>query len=215
MEVAAINAGLQPWDDAFIETSPQPLPPLRMIIAPAKHKYPRNFDEKPDAGGAALMDRETRVREGDWVAKVPAATGADRPRGLGYRAGVRREPGLQRHGGVLRGGGTAAGDHRSGARGHRPGAARVCGAGDDRAAGQAARGDAGQKQLEQQFEEERDKWEFEQIQRDREEYLDRKHQLELRRQQGEEIDPEEFSPSEQDPYPTPPWEKAGRQRRRR
>lgn len=33
------------------------------------------------------------------------------------------------------------------------------------------------------------------------------HQMELKKEQGEEIKPEEFSPSETAPYPKPPWEK--------
>ena len=64
-----------------------------------------------------------------------------------------------------------------------------------------------QEQLLEKFQDEQDRWEHEQRCRDRAEYLERLHQLELKQQEGAEIAPEEFSPKDRDPYPEPPWEK--------
>lgn len=65
-----------------------------------------------------------------------------------------------------------------------------------------------QIELEKKFLEEQDKAEWERGAKEREEYLERLHRYELKKQEGVKVDPEEFAPGERQPLPPPPWERS-------
>jgi hypothetical protein len=64
-----------------------------------------------------------------------------------------------------------------------------------------------EKQLEEQFEREQDDAEFERMRREQDEYLDRLHRYELKKQEGGKIKPEEFAAPAPTPLPAAPWER--------
>lgn len=53
---------------------------------------------------------------------------------------------------------------------------------------------------------EQDDADFERRQREQESLRERLHELELKKQLGEPVKPEEFAPGEREPLPPPPWE---------
>jgi len=65
---------------------------------------------------------------------------------------------------------------------------------------------AAQRELQQKFNDQQDDWYHEQLRREKAEYMERLHQMELKKQQGAEINPEEFSPEPKGGPPPPPWE---------
>jgi hypothetical protein len=66
---------------------------------------------------------------------------------------------------------------------------------------------AAQKELERQFDREQDHAEYEIRQREQEEYLERLHRFELKKQEGGKVNPAEFAPGEKEELPPPPWER--------
>lgn len=65
-----------------------------------------------------------------------------------------------------------------------------------------------QKELQEKFDREFEDAEFERGRREREEYLERLHRYELKKQQeGTKLDPKEFAPGERQPLPEAPWER--------
>lgn len=207
MEVAAINAGLQPWDDVLLLPEPRPLPPLRIIVSPHPPHEPRNQEElDPEDNG--LIDAGLRECHGRWVqayAQTFISNLLDNPdwgtikANGAYRtihATVESFGVVERLSEIVEGirailarlRGNYAGDLTISLRVKPPEATPA------------------QKELEAQFRERQDEWEMEQHFRDRAEYLEKLHQMELKKQEGAEIDPDEFSPAGTQPYPKPPWE---------
>lgn len=202
MEVAAISAGLLPWDDLFLAPEPRPLPPLRMNIAPDSHAPPYR-EEHRAPGETGLIDEGLRECEGRWVSA--------------FTRNIIREYIGHRDWGTLDAGGLSRSMHLT------IESFEVVEKLPDildlmRQAFARLRHEyistfnislripppetsPAQKQLETQFRTAEDDWDFQQRQRDHMEYLERLHQLELKKQQGQEIDPDEFSPAERDPYP--------------
>jgi hypothetical protein len=64
-----------------------------------------------------------------------------------------------------------------------------------------------QEQLEEQFRRERDEADFENRRRERQEYLERLHRYELKKQSGGQVAPKQFAPPPPQPLPVPPWER--------
>jgi hypothetical protein len=64
-----------------------------------------------------------------------------------------------------------------------------------------------QKELEKKFQREQDEAEHQRAWKEREEYLERLHRYELKKQEGIKVDPGEFAPGEREPLPEPPWER--------
>jgi hypothetical protein len=64
-----------------------------------------------------------------------------------------------------------------------------------------------QRELQDKFDREFEQAEFERAQREREEYLERLHRYELKKQEGIKVDPKEFAPGEKEPLPVAPWER--------
>lgn len=199
MEVAAINAGLPPWDDLFLAPEPRPLPPLRMIIAPLNQHPGRNDptaarDELPDIGlrqceqrwVSAYLQRliSERIGHEDWG--VATADAAD-----SFQVNIESFEVVERLPEILEAARTAISHLRADYLGNfmislivRPPTPTPA-----------------QKELDQRLQNLRDEWESAQREADQKRYLENLHQLELKKQLGDEIDPAEFSPAEQPPYP--------------
>ena len=64
-----------------------------------------------------------------------------------------------------------------------------------------------QRQLEEQFQKERDEAESESRWREQKEYLERLHRYELKKQEGSKVSAEEFAAPATQPGPEPPWER--------
>lgn len=65
MEVAALNAGFPSWESEFLTATPRPLPPLRMIVAP--HQWHIYHPDPPP--GPVFSDVGVRQCESRWVAR--------------------------------------------------------------------------------------------------------------------------------------------------
>lgn len=211
VEVAAINAGLPPCDDLYLLPESRPLPALRMIIGP-DNSFPgpphREEHRGPDEAG--LIDAGLRACEERWVTRFvqghigqrvghqdwgrAAASGTDRRLFVTVESFecIAKVP-------------LIIDATREAIARLRPEYDRIqfsislkVPPPEDTEA---------QKELLAKFREEQDRVEFEQHERDRAEYLERLHLLELKKQEGAEITPEEFSPSERAPFPEPPWKK--------
>ena len=205
MEVAAINAGLQPWDDLFLAPEPRALPPLRMIVAP-HGKQPQRYQEHLSPGETSPVDAGLRECEGRWVKAFAKRIISER---LGHSDwGVVAAQGhshtfnatiesfdvveklpviVEAMREIL-----AALRHEYTASFHIWLKVRL------------PEPSPAQKKLERKLRDEEDERDYEQRQRDHQEYLERLHQMELKQQQGVEIDPAEFSPPEPEPISEEP-----------
>jgi hypothetical protein len=202
MEVAAIQAGLPPWDDTFLLPEPRPLPPLRMIMAPFD-ECPRRAEPHYLPGETGLVDAGLRECEERWVANYMAEAISER---IGHRdwgeiraSGVDRTFSLtiesfevvERLPEIFDAARSAISRLRADYMGWFGVHLKV----------RPPELSPAQKELEDELWRRRNQWEHEQHSREQAEYLERLHQMELKKQQGFEIDPVEFSPAEQPPYP--------------
>ncbi len=202
MEVAAINAGLPPWDDLLLLSEPRPLPRLRMILAPHA-QCPRRHQPDQPPGDDNLVDTGLRQCEGRWVSAyahraISQAIGHEdwgQIQASGeYHAlhlTVESFEVVERLPDILEATRTVIARLR---------ADYLCDFGVHLKAPPPELTPA-QKELEKELQRRREEWECEKWQRDQAEYRERLHQLELKKQQGVEIDPAEFSPEEDPPYP--------------
>jgi hypothetical protein len=202
MEVAAINAGLLPWDDVFLAAEPRPIPPLRMIIAPHQQnpyrKEPHRSPREPDLIDTGLRKVEERWVK-DYIARTISKKIGNEDWGTVDANGERRGFNLtiesfevvERLPEIVEAARTALAHLRDEYIGRFAIHLRV----------RPPKPSAAQEELDKELQQRRDQWEHDQQQHDEAEYLDRLHQLELKKQQGMEIDPAEFSPAEQPPYP--------------
>ena len=208
MEVAAISAGLPPCDDLYLAPEPRAIPPLRMVIAP-NTKHPRRGELELSPGETGLPDFGLRQCEGRWVGNylqqhITRRMGhADW--GTAKANGLRRALDFEIHSFEC------VGKLPLILQATREVMARLR---EDYLHATLAihlrvpppEDTPAQKELLEKFQEERDRWEFEQRERERQEYIERLHLLDLKKQEGAEIEPAEFSPNERAPYPEPPWE---------
>lgn len=67
-EVKNLNALLLPWDDALLAAPPRPMPAFQMFIA-SMEKHPRRPDLEGDAAAGDLADEGLRACEGRWVGR--------------------------------------------------------------------------------------------------------------------------------------------------
>lgn len=202
MEVAAIQAGLPSWGDVFLLPEPCPLPPLRMIMAPPD-KCPHRVEAHYLPGETGLPDAGLRECEGRWVANYIAQAISKRighsDWGEAGASGVNRTFSLtvesfevvDRLPEIFDAARLAISWLR----------ADYIGWFGVHLKARPPELTASQKELEDELQKRREEWEYEQWQRDQAEYAERLHQMELKKQQGLEIDPIQFSPAEQPPYP--------------
>ena len=207
LEVAALNATLPTWDDVFLAPQPRPLPALRMVIAPhAKHPGGRGIQLDPDDHG--LPDDGLRQCEGNWVARhveknVSARLGCSDWGHAGGNGAYRTVEVVVESFAVVEKFRNIVEATRESLAQLRPdyeGAIHVWLKVPKR------KPTAAEQQLIDKFQEEQDKAEYERRQREQEAYRERLHELELKKQLGEPIKPEDFAPGEQEPLPPPPWD---------
>lgn len=208
-EVNTLNSLLPSWDDVLLVERPRPLSPvLRMIVAPPQ-KHPQRNDIPLDPEDDGLPDEGLRECEGRWV-------------GRWVERAISRKLGAADWG-------TASGNGRQrsffvtiesfGVVEKLPlivEAMRECLArlrseylASFMIALKAPRLEPtpAQIELKKQFQEEQDEAEYERNRRDRQALLDRMHRLELKRQLGDKINPDEFVPPAATPLPPPPWQR--------
>lgn len=207
-EVAAINATLLPWDDVLLAAHPRPLPPLRMIIAP-NQKHPPIPELRAGPEDSGLPDEGLRQCEGRWASQL--LTRAINSR-LGQADwGNTSVCGRSRHCFVTIESFAVVEKLPQIVDALRETLARLRHDYDARIMialkAPHIEPTPAQKELETKFRDEQDEADYERRRRDREEYLERLHRLELKKQAGEKIDPKDFVPSAQTPLPPPPWER--------
>ena len=208
IEVSAMNAALPPCEDLFLAPEPRPLAPLRLIVAEhnkhPRHDYPQRLPDDPD-----LIDAGMREQEGQWVQRYVART-------------VRETIGHSDWGTMM-----ANGEYQTffatiesyEVVERLPEIIHAMRGAIARLKGKYLGGfmislsipppkpTPAQDQLMKQFREEQDQAEYENRQRDHQELLDKLYLYQLKKQQGEKIDPAEFEPSAPLPDPLAPWEK--------
>jgi|GEM_PF-1787071 len=206
-EVAALNAGLPSWGDLLLRTESQVLPPLRLILAPFQ-KMPRRNEPHRAPGEPELIDKGMRECEGRWVGrlltrainkKIGCADWGKAEAGGEYRSmtiTIESFGAVEKLPQILDAGREVIARLRENYTGHIhiflkaptviPTPAQI--------------------EMEKKFQDEQDNADFERGRREREEYLERLHRFELKKQDGQKIKPEEFAPGEQTPLPPPPWE---------
>lgn len=206
-EVAAVNAGLLPWDDLFLRSEPRKLPPLRLVLAPWVDMEKLGLQTIPEEKNFDIGLREC---EGRWVSRYVTRYISNKLKHSDWGA-------------ATSGGGStrrvtveiqtfsfvdklpqildAA----------REAIARLNGEYDNliciHLKATQRKLTKAEKELLAKFEEEQEKAEFEREEREREEYLERLHRYELKKQEGHKINPKEFAPEEETPLPPPPWER--------
>jgi hypothetical protein len=204
MEVASIQAGLTPWDDVFLREEPRPLGPLQIIVAPL-NLQPRH-EEQYDPGDDGIIDIGLRKCESEWVSEFSRHHISERLGNSDWgRARAHAESRtlnltiesfdiVERLPDIVQA--------------TREIIARL------RPEYYASFGihlrvkppalTPAQQEVEDRLEDQRNRWEYEQLRREKAEYIERLHELELKKQQGLEIDPAEFSPTPEAEYPQRP-----------
>lgn len=207
-EVKTLNSLLPTWDDVLLAETPRVLAPWRFIVAPTA-KHPRCAEvAAPEYDG--LPDEGLRVSEGRWagtfMAKSISARLGEADWGKAECDGIRRmfsvtiesfavmEKGkfplvieaIREAFGRLRHDYTVL--------------LMVC------LKAPSIEPTPAQIELEKQFQEEQDQAQYELRRQEQKEYLERLHRYELKKQLGEAIKPEDFTPPPPAALPPPPWE---------
>ena len=195
MEVASIQAGLPPWDDVFLREEPRALGPLQMVLAPVAKQPAR--DEQYDPGDDGVIDLGLRDSESRWVQHFAHRHIAERVQNPDWGtisvSGPHRHLNLtiesfdivERLPDIIQAAREVLARLRPDYRGSFGVHLRV----------KPPQLTPAQQELEDRLQEKRDEWEREQHRREQTEYFERLHELELKKQQGLEIDPAEFSPT--------------------
>lgn len=205
-EVAALNAALLPWNEVVLRSEPRPLPPLHIVVAPWAEMDKRKWNVKqPDPD----MDPGLRDCEGRWVSRFAT-------RFVGQSIGNRdwgeaSADGKSRH--------VTFTIHSFDVVEKLP---QILDAARKAIASLEAEYDGtiwiqlkatrrqptpAEKELLEKFQNEQDEADFERRQREMQAYLERLHRYELKKQEGQQIKPEEFAPAPQEPLPPAPWER--------
>jgi hypothetical protein len=206
-EVGALKPFLLTWDEVFLAAPPRPLTEkLRMIVAPfEKNPFHNALQIQLDPEDSGLPDAGLRECEGRWVARfvgknISAKLGAaDWGNATGdalYRrvivtvesfAVVEKLPEIVEA--VRASLARLRGDYHC--------MLMIC------LKAPPPEPTPAQKQLEEQFSNEQDEADRARQERDRQEYLERLHRYQLKKQLGETINPEEFVPPPLAPPPEP------------
>ena len=207
-EVANLNGLFPKWDDLFLRTEPRPLPPLEFIVAPHL-KHPRGPDVALEPEDDGLADDGLRACEGRWVAKfierhVTARLGNQPEWGTVTASGITRTffatitcyTLIEKFPLIIDGLREAIARLRPDYVGTYMIALKA----------PQIEPTPAQIELEKQFREQMDKEEFEHYQREHREYLERLYRLDLKKQAGEKINPEDFAVPPSEPFSPPPWE---------
>jgi hypothetical protein len=220
-EAAAIQAGLQPWDDLYLLPEPRPLSAWRLLAWPP-NKIPQGDEVNRLPGEPELVDIGLRERELRWAGRFMRRA-IDRKLGTTDWSEPVTDHSLHTdfHPHII--GPTSRSltieFNSFGLIDKFPlaiEAVRECLA---RLRGEyhvllwvrltvpRRKPTKAQRELQDKFDREFEQAEFERAQREREEYLERLHRFELKKQEGIKVDPKEFAPGEQEPLPVAPWER--------
>jgi hypothetical protein len=209
-EVRTLNSLLLPWDDVWLAEKPRPLPPaLRLVVAPWK-QHPQDSSTiklVPEDGG--LPDAGLRECEGRWVGRLVEETitaklgPADWGKAAGngayrtFSANIESFAAVEKLPQIIE----AMREVLTRLR-YDYTASFMIALKSPRLEPTPA-----QVQLEKQFRDEQDQAGWERRQQEQQEYLERLHRYELKKQLGEAIKPEDFVPPPPTKLPPPPWER--------
>ncbi len=207
-EVQTMSALLLRWDDELLAATPRPVPPLRLIIA-KQHPMDRQHTPQLDPSDHGLPDVALRKFQGDWVGRylfkaISKKIGCN-DWGTAEGEGVYRSFTVQIHAYAL------VEKSREILEATREAIARLkhdyVGTFWIRLQSPTLEPTRAQIELQAQFDEEQEKADYERQQRERMEFLERQHRLELKKQLGEIIKPEDFTAPPPTPLPPAPWER--------
>ncbi len=219
-EAAAIQAGLPSWDDLYLLPEPRPLPPWRLLAWPPQ-KIPRGPEVNRMPGEPELVDLGLRERELRWAErflrraitqKLGTSDWCEPPTDHSYHqhytphivSPTYRSISVEFHSyGLLDKLPLVVEAMRESLARFRPEyrihlwirlkvPKRVP--------------TPAQMELEKKFHEEQEEAEWERGVKEREEYLERLHRYELKKQEGSKVKPEDFAPGEREPLPPAPWD---------
>ncbi|MFN7140037.1 MAG: hypothetical protein ACK4UN_11950, partial [Limisphaerales bacterium] len=208
-EVSAVNAGLPPWDDLFLAPTAKPLSRLKIVVAPMDKVNDFSRTQREARIAQFTPDVGLRECEARWVARF---VGKAINKALGARDWGTTEGNPDTRSVVVTVESFSVVEKLS----------TIMEATRDALAQVKPEYDAlvwvnlktpkrkrtkAEKQLEEQFEREQEEAEFERSQQERQEYLERLHRYELKKQEGTEINPEEFAAPAAKPLPPAPWER--------
>ena len=205
-EVKTLQALLQTWDDLMLAAEPRPVPPLRMIIA---SKHPQRHAPQFEPGDNGIADAAVRQAQGQWLGRFLTRAinqkmgcsdwGTASGEGLyrGFSVEIHAFALVEKSREILE----AAREAIACLRHDYVGTFWI------RLQSPVLVPTPAQVELEKKFRQEQDEAQWERDQQDRLNLLERQHRLELKKQLGEEIKPEEFIAPAQTPLPPPPWEK--------
>lgn len=208
-EVRTMQALLPPWEDELLAPAPRPVPPLRMIIAGINHRTPRHDHPQCEPGDNGLPDLAVRKSQESWLSRylfkaISQKIGCE---DWGTASGecLYRSFSVEIHAYAI------VEKSREILEATREVLARLkhdyVGTFWIRLLSPVVEPTPAQVELEKQFQEEQDRADWERQQKERQELLDRQHRLELKKQLGEEINPEDFIVPPQTPLPPAPWER--------
>jgi hypothetical protein len=207
MEVAALNAGLPPWDDLLLAPEPRPIPPLRVVIAPHS-RFPKRDSSPRAPGEPEREDPGISVCEGKWVSayatrivgerighadwgKVNASGG-----GGGFIVWVECYEVVERLLEIVE----AMREVLARLRDEYEGQVFIALKAPPPEPTEA------QRELLQRFRDDQEEAEHERRQEEQRERLDRLYLYQLKQQEGEAVAPEEFTAPPPKPLPPAPWE---------
>jgi len=207
-EVKTLQALLLPWDDVLLAVEPRPVPPLRLIVA-KNHLMDRRNTKQLEPDDHGLPDLALRKSQGEWVGRylfkaISKKLGCE-DWGRASGEGVYRSFTIEIHAYALV---EKSREILDTAR------AALAGLRHDyvgtfwiRLQTPVPEPTPAQKELEEQFQKEQEEAEWERDQKDRQDLLERQHRIELKKQLGEEVKPEDFVVPPQTPLPPAPWER--------
>jgi hypothetical protein len=208
-EVKTMQALLLPWDDVLLAAAPRPVPPLRLIVAPINKGSPRRNEPVLEPDDHGLPDLALRKFQGEWVGrylfKAISKTIGCEDWGTASGEGVYRSFTVEIHAYAI------VEKSREILEATR---AALAGLRHDyigtfwiRLQSPVPEATPAQKELEEQFQKEQDEAQWERDHKDRLDLLERQHRIELKKQLGEKIKPEDFVVPPQTPLPPAPWER--------
>ena len=207
-EVAGLSAGFAPWDDLFLLPQPRGLPAMRLVAAPF-NKHPRRPETSRGPGESDLIDVGIREAEGKWVERfvtrlLTKRLGSKDWGNVTVNAPMRAFVVYVESFGVVERLSEIIDTMRQAIaqlRYEYTGMFMVSLKAPKRKLTKA------EKELQRKFDQEQDDADFERRQKERQEYLERLHRYELKKQEGQKIKPEEFAAPSETPLPPAPWER--------
>jgi hypothetical protein len=208
-EVRTLRALLTPWDDVLLAVEPRPVPPLRLIVAPLNKGCPRRDQPVLEPDDHGLPDLALRKFQGEWVGRylfksISNKIGCE-DWGTASGEGVYRSFTIEIHAYAL------VEKSREILEAAREALTRLrhayIGTFWIRLQSPVPEATPAQKELEAQFQKEQDEAQWERDQKDRQDLLERQHRIELKKQLGDKIKPEDFVVPPQSPLPPAPWER--------